>query len=199
MRYRFVLYFCLLFTLNACSLSPAKVPEEHFYRLSNMAELKTHAKSFLTSELVNVKANGIYNERAILYRYANKPLEIHRYNYHFWLQSPAQMLKNYMQLYLQTAEISTRLNSLISKNMPDSIIQAEIMQFERVLDKNQAGVDVAIKFTFAGHVNIYTAQAEAKGNSMYATINAFNKALSQVMDAFVVGMARHNKKLSNGQ
>lgn len=190
---RYFIYMSLFLTLTACGLSPSTIPEEHFYRLGDTVKIKPAAIKFEYLQLADVKASGIYNERAILYRDSDKPLEIHRYHYHFWMQSPAKLVQSYMQQYLQQSGVTKNIATGSVSRSSAGVIQTEIIRFERLVAKQQAEVDVRLRIGFAGASRIYTAQVKADSTDMYATIEAFNQALSQIMLRFQEELSRANK------
>ena len=189
MLFRFVIYLSMFFVLSACSLPSSKIPEEHFYRLADPIILKVSTPKFDQLQLANVVASGLYNERAILYRHADKPLALHRYYYHFWLQTPAKLVQDYMSQYLQKSGITKTINTDVNVQ-PSSTIQTEITRFERVVDKQQITVDVALNIRFSGTSDIYSAQVKADTADMHATVAAVSKALSQIMSQFIKDINR---------
>ena len=157
--------------LSGCGLSPSKAPQEHYYRLADA--LPIAGDGLPAGKIAPVQASGIYNERAILYRKAERPLEIHRYHYHLWTQTPARLVQQYMQQALQ---------NIIQKSGEDKpLIKTEIIRFERLLDGDQASADIALKITTDKGSKIYQARVEAAGKGMHESVAAFGKGMQQIM------------------
>jgi len=178
---RYFVLLSLFFLLNACGLSSSKTPEEHFYRLSDVENIKPTTTIFKQLQLAPVKTNGIYHERAILYRHANKPLEIHRYHYHFWSQTPAKLVQNYMLQYFQQSKIAENITIKSSLLNKQNIVHIELIRFERIMEAKQAKVEVVLKVSFADFSKTYRVKLKANELFMHSTVVAFSRALSDIM------------------
>lgn len=170
-----------LWLMTACSLPGGEVPADHFYRLPPVAP---DAAQALTRKLhVNqVRASGIYHERAMLYVEATEPQEIKRYNYHFWMDSPANMLHTWF---------SSRLNSTTATNNADAMqLNLHVLNFERLLIQDGADAFVRLRLDVmypaksgVAFTTTYTARVSATSLALPDTARAFGEALESIAQA----------------
>lgn len=157
--------------LSACGFSAGTIPADHFYRLSEPVRVN------VTSDVVvkSVQADGIYNERAMLFVNKNQPLELARYSYHFWAQTPARLVQGYLQGCLnKSGEMSS-----LDKNKQIVELNPVIESFERVLENGQAEASVKIRV----NQHVYEARLMADSMDMHATVVAYSQAMQQVCEA----------------
>lgn len=152
--------------LTACGFSGGTIPADHFYRLPAATPVNTAR----VVEVKSVRAEGIYNERALLFVEQSQPLEINRYNYHFWAQTPAALVQTYLQACLG--------NSGTTSQPAVQIIPA-IHAFERVIDKGQAQAVIKLQI----NNREYAATIAADSMDMHATVAAYGKAMQQICEA----------------
>ncbi|MDQ1362359.1 MAG: trans aux protein [Pseudomonadota bacterium] len=161
----------VVLTLTGCGFSAGNIPADHFYRLP-VATPVNHARLV---EIKSVRAEGIYNERALLFVEQARPLEVNRYNYHFWVQTPAALVQTYMQGCLNNS------NAAITPaaSQPAVQIHSVIHAFERVIDKGQTQAVVKLQINH----RIYESTIVADSMDMHATVAAYGKAMQQVCEA----------------
>ena len=75
--------------ITGCAGSGA-VPDDHFYQLPEIIPPKsfTTPRTDVIIGVDSLRSDGLHGERAILYINADSPLEIRRYHYHYWTDSP---------------------------------------------------------------------------------------------------------------
>ena len=166
MKKLWLLVFVLM--LSACGFSAGNIPADHFYRLPSPVPVNV-------VKAVNVKsvqADGIYNERAILFVDKNYPLELNRYSYHFWAQNPSQLARIYLQGCL------TDSGSAKSMDETRKVVQLSpvIESFERVLQNGQSEAVVKLRIS----QRVYEARVSSKTMEMHATVDAFGQALQEI-------------------
>lgn len=183
MRPIIVLLF-LLIGLQACSFSGSPAPEEHFYRLPEQSANKAQQR-FDTIYIRPVMAEGIYNERAILYVKDDSPLEVRRYRYHYWLNTPGKLVHEQLTNYLTTMAIGRQIvNRRIDGQ--DLEISLRIRNFERLTGaSNRVLVTLQLEAYVAGHIKpalakTYRLESPA-GTSMHDTAAAFGQVLGALL------------------
>jgi ABC-type uncharacterized transport system auxiliary subunit len=184
---KIILTILLSGMIAACSLPGGEVPADHFYRLPPLAP---DAAQGLTKKIqINqVRASGIYHERAMLYVEAGEPQEIKRYSYHYWTDAPASLLHNYF---------SSRFDSVSSAaSGPVLQLNMQVLNFERVLGQGSADAFVRIRVD-VNHASkseikfskIYEARAAATSLALPDTARAFGEALEVIAQAIERDMA----------
>jgi len=176
-----ILILFLLMTLQACSFSGSPPPEEHFYRLPDLQVEKTQ-QLFDTIYLKTVIAEGIYNERAILYVKDDSPLELRRYHYHHWLSSPAKLIQQQFKTYLEVTGIGRQI---VDRRMQTQSIEIglQIRNFERLTGAgNRVRVALDVDVYLADQLipavsKTYQLESPA-GSGMHDTAAAFGQVLS---------------------
>ncbi|MBI3188068.1 MAG: hypothetical protein HYZ31_09440 [Gammaproteobacteria bacterium] len=161
----------LALMLTACGFSAGNIPADHFYRLPAAKPVVTAVPVTIQS----VRADGIYNERALLFVESARPLELKRYDYHFWSQTPAKLTQSYL---------STCLVYAGAEHMTDITLQTRqwtpvIESFERVLESGKAQVLVKLRI----NQRLYEANVMATSMEMHDTIEAYGQAMQTICEA----------------
>ncbi len=195
--------FGLLFVfsiLNGCAGSSGPIPEDHFYMLTGKP-LQAESKNKLLKgalEIARFNAKSIYNERAVLYAHEDRPLQLKQYHYHYWTDSPAQMLQgNFATIFSKVGLADT-----VSVSNPridyDYSLTGNILRFERVMGSGNGKslVSISLALTKRGEgkpliLRTYTHQVDAESSSLYYSIEAFNNAISLISSEFVNDVADH--------
>ena len=97
-------------SLTACSLGGAPVPQDHYYKLPQLVISPLEEPRFKQLLIKPVKATGLYHDRAILYIEQEKPLELQRYHYNFWSETPANLLHNALYQGLSSSGLSQKIS-----------------------------------------------------------------------------------------
>ena len=154
--------------LLSCSFSGGSIPADHFYRLAA-------AESLPVKSIIDVKpiqADGLYNERALLFVEADRPLELQRYSYHFWAQPPAKMLQHYLQscfsqpVFISSAEKRVQLTP-------------RLVAFERKLVNGTAQAVISFQI----NQQQYQASVTTESMDMHATVVAYGQAMQEICQA----------------
>ena len=178
----FLLPLCLVY-LNACSISGGAIPQDHFYRLPTI-----ETASYVQQKNIIVKpvrVDGLYHERSMLYVNQNEPLEIKRYSYHYWVETPASLILKSLTAYL-SANKQADLNTANIELLPG------LLNFERLvsLGKAEAYIKLHIEVNHLNHpeksfTKTYEARIAASSMNMYDTVSAFGKALDEIAKVLV--------------
>ena len=86
MRYAILLSFLLV--LTACS-TQAPLPTDHYYRLPELRDIGSDQERLNSISVLNFKAVGLYQQRAIVY--TKDRIELKQYHYHHW-KTPRPLL-----------------------------------------------------------------------------------------------------------
>ncbi len=179
----------LVILLEGCA-SSSSMPEDHYYRLSPVAEVEKLSAPIIKSRLVveRIKTFGIYNERAILYASEDNPETLKYHHYHHWIDKPANLVREQLSNYLRDVALADNVVDDNSRQNRDMLLQVDIKKFERVLRTNG---DVHVRITLRLKVSSerndtqilfksYTELNKAENGSMAATIRAFNLGLANI-------------------
>ena len=194
----FMLLVCVLLTVS-CGLPGGEIPADHYYRLPD-AQAEKLSTPVVENLLFNpVRVEGLYHERSILYVEQSAPLEIKRYHYHYWVETPAKLVQKYIHSYLYQSNISRHILANVSDVRPDIETDMTITQFERIVDQGNDQIVVNLKVSVKnnkdsnkGFTKDYTSKVEVGAGTMYATVEGFGVALNDIMTNFINDL---NKKL----
>ena len=163
------------------------VPQDHYYKLPMIdisAQLEPRFKQLVIKP---VKATGLYHDRAILYIEQDKPLELKRYHYNFWSETPANLLHNALFQGLSSSAISNNISRDINASRPDYIIESRVVSFEREIHENNVTVQVALDITVrSGHdvsdqwTKRYHSQQSLTDTAMHPSAEAFGAAVEDI-------------------
>lgn len=198
----FILFLSLL--LVACGSQPP-VPEDRFYRLPDVQSGENIRLSGFSLNkkvvLERLDTEGLYQERAILYVDDNNPLELRRYHYHHWVNSPVNIVSEHLLSYLRSVlpagEVS-RYNAMQNKRK-DYQIGGKLVRFERVLNNGNPQAEVALELWVGADqnprmlVNEYSASVFAQDGTMHATAIAFGKALEETYANFLQDLKKDKR------
>ncbi len=187
MKYLVIL---LMLLLMGCS-SPAPAPEDHFYRLpAAIAEVDAEPMADVT--LVEpLKVGGLIRERPIVYVDSRDSIEMERYHYHLWYESPGYMLQQHLAGYLRDAGIANSVTT--SHSLPvDVVITGKLHEFmhirETAGDQVVVRVELMIKHgdnTERHKQKMYTEYEPVKEQEMTAVVAAFGRALNRIYNNFL--------------
>lgn len=174
-----VITIITLLWLGGCSSAPP-VPVDRFYRLP---EPQINADGITVPSSIrigNFQAQGVYNERAILYIDEQYPLMVRRYHYHLWINSPAELVRDQLIAYVRN-----NINAKAAKNELE--ISGRVLRFERLISASQirviAELEVRTRGPEAGSsavTRVYKAEVPAASDRMNDTAAAFGKALDVI-------------------
>ena len=193
---RLILSLAAAALLSACSSDP--VPRDIFYRLGPAATPAPLAGGPIrgTVEVPLFKAQGIINERAVLYRQSARDLS--QYSYHAWLEPPSVMLQRTFVEALRAAQAFTAVASPEMRLDRDYELVGNIREWEHVLPQNGAGpavaiaVDIALR-RIAGNsevlVKTYRVTEPTAGESVDAATAAFTTGLDKILAQVLVDLA----------
>lgn len=181
----------LLWSIAAGCGGPSPVPTDHFYRLP---EVKADSldRPVLAGSLsvAPFGAGGLYNERSILYVEGDQPLELKRYRYHLWNNTPGYLLQQHLADYLKNAGIAEQVVIFQPGFETGHKLGGNIAHFERVVGNGVDQVKVSLNFLLISHGNLawereYQVSVPVQGGGVHDSVEAFGAALQQIYDALV--------------
>ena len=187
----FVLILSVNF-LTACGLGGASLPQDHYYKLPALDISAQSEPHFNQLVIKPVKATGLYHDRAILYIEQEKPLELKRYHYNFWSETPANLLHNALYQGLSSSGLSQNISRDIKAVRPDYVIDSRVVRFERVIHRDNVTVQVALDISVrSGHdvsdqwTKRYSSQQELTTTAMHPSAEAFGRAVKDICEQLI--------------
>ncbi len=140
---RLLLIFLVL--LSGCA-SPGVAPKDSFYRISD-PEAVTPAIAMLDGILVVPRflADGLANERPLIYVQGNTSQILRQYNFHFWSESPTRLIQERTVEYLRRAKMAPRVVTPEFRAAADYQLTGKIKRLEQVRGPSPRAV-VSIEF-----------------------------------------------------
>jgi ABC-type uncharacterized transport system auxiliary subunit len=190
---------CLLLLLAAsgCS-STAPVPEDRFYRLEPVGPLQSLERPLLTGGLAvgDVLADPMRSGRAILYGERDRPLQLKRYHYEFWVDQPPRMVHQVLLSWLRASGVA---DSVADGDDVSAAwrLSGQLLKFEEIRDDSGAAhVEVAMQFSLSSAssnrplwTRDYTRRQPVGGEPMYATAQAMQSALTGLFSELQADLA----------
>jgi ABC-type uncharacterized transport system auxiliary subunit len=140
------LMVCLM--LGGCA-GAARIPEDNFYRLESTAPVTSLTAPVLDGVLMvqGGTAAPIYRDRALLYSEPGAPERLQQYHYHYWIDTPPQLLQRGLADYLRKAGVARQV--VLPEDGVDAAyrLRVDIERFEHVRDRNGGEVAVALRMT----------------------------------------------------
>lgn len=136
--------------LTACA-GGARVPEDNFYRL-DIAAPATRLEVPALAGVLSVQAGAtapIYRDRAFLYSEARTPGQLQRYHYHYWADSPPQLLQRALAEYLRAAGVASAVVTPEDALDARYRLRMDIERFEHVRGRDGGVVVVAARLTLS--------------------------------------------------
>lgn len=175
------------------------VPEDQYYRIAAATPEQHFASPLLEGGLIveAVEATAIYQDRAIVYREADAPLQLKRHHYQYWADSPAQLLQQYLLEYFSSADLAASVYAERYGVEARYRLRTRLKQFDQVYRPDGVGVQVAIRFeltdqTIGKRIAVQDTERTLTGRdapSMHATVELFQEALSQLTADWVKQIA----------
>jgi len=172
------------------------VPEDHFYQLPDLLAPKTFSSN-QTKVIIGIdslRSDGLHGERAILYIDADNPLELKRYHYYHWTDSPPRLVQLSLLNYLRKAGFADNVVRYDPGKQVDGTINGTLLHFERIIGAGGIKVDVALDLEYndkdqhkSWHKE-YRVVVPVKDAALHTSIEAFGAALQQIFDAFATDL-----------
>lgn len=188
------LVITMVFWLAACGENPP-VPVDHFYQLGMDNAAISHIP--LTDSVIyveGIRADGIYNERALLYSEAgDNQNELQQYHYHFWALPPAAMLREHLVEYLRQAGSAPKVVSDFRSG--DGLgVSGRLLGFEKRVsaegEKVSVRVAVELRLDVPGQgvpqlIKRYETEQPVEDHSMNNVVAGFSQAVNRIYGEFL--------------
>ena len=181
-----------LSAITACGLGGGSVPQDHHYRLPELLINAQAETSFDQIVIKPVKATGLYHDRAILYVEEDKPLELKRYHYNFWSETPANLIHGALYQAITDSGISQKVSGEVTQSRADYVIDTRIVNFERVIQGSEVTVQVALDVHVRSGSNSsrfwtkrYSSELQIATTAMYPSAEAFGQAMQVISEQLI--------------
>lgn len=191
MKLRQFLCLFLIIFLSSCS-SQSPVPTDHYYRLPELSDINPGNQLLNTISVMTFQADGLYQERAIIY--SEEETELKQYHYHHWVESPPRLLQERLVERLRLSKLSKLvLNSYEGDS--DLVIKGQIKSFERIHQENHESTTV--KLILQVNYNNerlpilhkeYSQSVILSSGSMTHSIKAFAEAIDLIFSDFYIDL-----------
>ena len=180
--------YCLIIIMSiaACS-GPGPAPNDHYYRLPPVSadadQIPFMDGVVFVEQLI---ADGIYRERSIIYSEDPEGIELNRYHYHHWVDTPSRLIRDHFINYLRTSHFASQIVSV--PEIPAQLsIYGRINQFERRITNSGVSVAVGLEFrvnTESSEIPVllkeYSRIEKISDDSMSVSVNAFARLLGSI-------------------
>lgn len=177
--------------LTACAGS-APVPEDRFFQLAPVSPDSRRSTPALNGglEIEHTQADPLRSGRAVLYSESDRPLQLNRYHYAFWIDQPPRMVQRALVGYLQELGVADRIVTSSRRGRAAHRLQTRLLKFEQQRDGKTTAVEVALQAdlqALPGGASLwtrtYTERLAVQGDDMHATAEAMQRALAGVLQA----------------
>jgi ABC-type uncharacterized transport system auxiliary subunit len=189
---RSIILLSFFLVLTACS-TQAPLPTDHYYRLPELRDIDSDQKRLDSISVLNFKAVGLYQERAILY--TEDQIELKQYHYHHWTDSPTRLLQERLAERLRLSGISNLVLNTFEGNSA-LIIKGQVKAFERVQQKGSESVYVKLLLQVDSNTKgapilhkEYVQTVILPSNNITNTIRAFAEAVDLIFNDFYVDLS----------
>lgn len=179
--------------LSACVSAPP-IPEQNYYLLPEPHPTVVYAKPLVATALSvpRLRANGVYNERAMIYVDDTNPLDLHTYHYHSWNDVPALMIRDHLVAYLRASHAAPQVLDPAGGAFSRERVVGRILHFERRISDTIVKVDVQLELgiaradgTWLFEPHTYRAVLAAPDRSVHASAATFGRALDAICARFL--------------
>jgi len=180
----------LAICLAACGQAQ-QVPTDHYYRLTPQSG--SLEKKRLTGDPVVVDvflAEGLYNDRAVLYSSDEQADELQQHHYYFWYTSPPRMLRDYLIQVLRNTDVSPAVVDMGTEG--HLRISGKLMEFERHQSSAGSTANVALELRVDKPdaalpllLRQYRASEAINNKDMTAVVAGFNSAVDRIYREFL--------------
>ena len=180
--------------LAGCSSTP--VQRDTFYRLENPTLSTTRAGGPIRGvvDVPPLRASGLTNERAILYR--DGPRQLAQYSYHAWLEPPALMLQHGLIRVLRQAQAFDTVTSPELRVDRDYELLGNIRSWEHVRMGSQGTAAIEIDISLRrvrGNQQIlqktYKANEAVAGDGVDGAVVGFTRGMDSIYAALLADLA----------
>ncbi len=193
--FRFAAAGLVLVLLAACSAG-VPAPEDRFYEISP-ASPSTLERPVLTGGLsiARVEADPLRNGRAILYRHADRPLELGRYHYEFWADQPPRMIQQALLENLRQSGVADRVEMEGRRPQFHYELAVRVLHFESLIESDRALANVELEASLRSTrdgkplwTKLYRQRVASHSGDMHALADATQQALELIFEELIGDM-----------
>jgi ABC-type uncharacterized transport system auxiliary subunit len=191
--------FTICALLTGCQSAPP-APADRYYRLVDAPARDVVVQEWTTGsiEIRELRADGPYLDRAILFTYEGQSTHLESYNYDHWIYPPAYLIQQHMVRRFRESRLAPTIvdddrgpgpTSVISG--PTSVISGRILRFEQSIGSGTSRADVELELQVANSAQgatvfrkTYRAAEPATDNSMDAFAQSMGRALERIYAEF---------------
>ncbi|MGH8475305.1 MAG: ABC-type transport auxiliary lipoprotein family protein [Methylococcales bacterium] len=179
---------CLVwFTISACQSGPK--PRQSYYQLApEIRQQSPDPKACGTILVSRVESRGFAGGRAIVFRESADSLEVQRYHYHFWSQSPDSMIQEGITLSLRATGLFRYVITPAERAQADWIVSGTLLRLEHFPNAAPANIVLEVELGVVAaktHETIflkrYLENGSATNNSVNDAVLALNHALERML------------------
>ncbi len=183
--------------LSSCA-GGGPVPEDRFYRVEVARPVTAGAPLLRGGLLVErLRADALRAGRAMLYRQADRPLELGRYHYLFWAQPPNQMVQQQLAAWLRGAGLADHVYTGEEALPHRYRLSGRLLAFEREIGTSGVTMHVALQLTLTRQGDRepllekdYRVDRPVAGRDAHATALAAQQALERLFHSLAGDIAR---------
>jgi ABC-type uncharacterized transport system auxiliary subunit len=180
----------LLALLAACLLaagcqSAPPAPADRYYRLPELPAQDRVVRPWTRTgsiEIRELRADGPYLERAILFTSGGQTTHIESYNYDHWIYPPPYLIQQHMVRWFRQNRVAPTIVDDDRGARPAFVVSGKIVRFEQTVEAAAVRADVELELEVAS-----SAQGSAVSRRTYRMAEP---ATGTSMDAFVLSMSR---------
>jgi len=179
---------CAILLLSGCAATQT-VPEDHFYRLSELPAARYSTPPIPgVLKVERVRAAGIFQERALLFSHTATPQLVERYHYHFWVDTPGVLIRRQLIDYLRRRGIAQLVVGDEPAGQGPMRLQLQLDDLERIVDADgsirvRVSLETVVTRGSGGRplmIRRYQRVARVAGRSIPASIRAMDQALGEI-------------------
>ena len=187
----------LIAALGGCLGAAPPVPRDHFYRVAVAAAPEPSRRLANTISVAPIQADGLLQERPLLFS-SGGGYEVQQHDYYFWTEAPPRMLQAQLVDFLRGSGAARSVITPDLRLAAEFEITGRIRRLERVLEGNATRVVAQLELAMTEVernrlvvVQSYAVERAARDDSVEATVQAMNAALSDIFARFLADADRH--------
>ena len=183
--------------LAGCGGQGVPVPSDRFHRLNVGAPSKIYEDPRLdgTVEVERFEADGVLQDRAIVFVEHDNHNVLHQYQYQLWSDPPTRMLQEATVGYLRDAHLAKQVVTTGLRIEPSYTLTADVKRLEHVIG-NSSSVVVELEYRLRDYrrgdlvwVKTYKVTKPAQDTSVAAATDAMGEAVDEILSNLTADLA----------
>jgi ABC-type uncharacterized transport system auxiliary subunit len=169
--------------LAGCQSTPP-APTDRYYRLVDVPAQEIVREQWTSGSIGirELRADGPYLDRAILFTHDGQRTHVESYNYHHWIYPPPYLIQQHMIKRFRESGLAPAIIEDDRGPKPTFVISGKIVRFEKAIGSGTAVADVELELEVA---------KSGQGSPVFRkTYRAVEPATDDSVDAFVQSMGR---------